>query len=53
MSGCNPSYLLFFHSKGEIVRVNFGPGAGQPPFKYDIEALVSDERAAQAVLVER
>jgi hypothetical protein len=28
------------HSVGEIVSVNFGPAAGQKPFKFDIEAMI-------------
>ena len=31
------------------MRVNFG----QDPFKYDVEALVSEERASQAAAIER
>ena len=42
----HPSSLC---SKGETVRVNFG----QDPFKYDVEALVSEERASQAASIKR
>ncbi|KAG1656322.1 hypothetical protein FOA52_006653 [Chlamydomonas sp. UWO 241] len=40
---------LGLHSKGEVVRVNFG----QAPFKYDIEALLCETRAARAAAVEK
>ncbi len=36
-------------SKGEVITVNFG----QQPFKYDIEGLLSEEKAAQAAAIER